>query len=71
MKKFEKITLITSVETRKPNGTTSTAGITALDHIIPTLEKYLSADITLIDYEESEYELVEKNWYDSVKRLDF
>jgi len=67
MKKFEKITLITSVQS---HGTANSAGITALDHIIPTLEKYLSADVTLIDYDESEYELVEKNWYDSVKRLD-
>jgi len=58
MKKFEKITLITAVQS---HGTTNSVGITALDHIVPTLEKYLSADVTLIDYDiESEYELVEK-----------
>jgi len=54
-KKFEKITLITCIDTF---GSKHSAEITALDALIPLIE---TIDVTLIDYDiEGEYELVLK-----------
>ena len=54
-KKFEKITLITCIDTF---GSKHSAGMTALDALIPLIE---TIDVTLIDYDiEGEYELVLK-----------
>jgi hypothetical protein len=56
-KKFEKITLITCIDTF---GSKHSAGMTALDALIPMIET-ISTDVTLIDYDiEGEYELVLK-----------
>jgi hypothetical protein len=56
-KKFEKITLITCIETY---GSKHAAGMTALDELLPLIEEY-SVEVTLIDYDiKDEYELVKK-----------
>jgi len=56
-KKFEKITLTTCLDTY---GSKHAAGMTALDELIPMIEKYCT-EVTLIDYDiEGEYELVKK-----------
>jgi predicted metal-dependent peptidase len=57
MKKFEKITLVTCIDTY---GSTSTAGMTALDELVQLITKH-ATEVTLIDYDNGvEYELVEK-----------
>jgi len=54
-KKFEKITLITCIDTF---GSKHSDGMTALDALIPLIRDTL-CDVTLIDYDiEGEYELV-------------
>ena len=54
-KKFEKITLTTCLDTY---GSKHAAGMTALDELIPLIEKYCT-EVTLIDYDlEGEYELL-------------
>ncbi len=56
-KKFEKITLITCIDTY---GSTVAAGMTALDELISLISKH-ATEVTLIDYDDPvEYELVEK-----------
>jgi hypothetical protein len=55
-KKFEKITLITCIDTF---GSKLAPGMTALDELIPLIDKYC-ADVMLIDYDVAgNYELVE------------
>jgi hypothetical protein len=54
-KKFEKITLITCIDTF---GSKHSDGMTALDALIPLIRDTL-CDVTLLDYDiEGEYELV-------------
>ena len=54
---FEKITLPTCIDTF---GSKHAQGMTALDELIPLIEKYC-VEITLIDYDvEGDYELVKK-----------
>jgi hypothetical protein len=56
-KKFEKITLITCIDTF---GSKHAAGMTALDALIPLIDAR-ATEVTLIDYDiEGEYELVLK-----------
>ena len=56
-KKFEKITLITCIDAYNSK---HDAGITALDELIPIIERY-AENLTLIDYDlEGEYELVKQ-----------
>ena len=57
MKKFERITLVTCIETF--GGPCDTAMATALDELIDVINKH-SVEVTLIDYEAEEYELVLK-----------
>jgi predicted metal-dependent peptidase len=53
-KKFEKITLITCIDTY---GSTVAAGMTALDELVDLIAKH-ATEVTLIDYDlEGEYEL--------------
>ena len=55
-KKFEKIVLTTCIETHGGNS----IGMTALDEIIPAIEKF-AAEVTVLNYDiEGEYELVKK-----------
>jgi|TARA_R100000306_G_scaffold61314_2_gene63521 hypothetical protein len=54
-RKFEKITLTTCLDTY---GSKHAAAMTALDELIPLIEKYCT-EVTLIDYDlEGEYELL-------------
>ena len=56
-KKFEKITLITCIDTY---GSTVDAGMTALDELVSLISKH-ATEVTLIDYDNPvDYELVEK-----------
>jgi hypothetical protein len=60
--KIEKITITTMIDTY---GDTNSIEMTALDRVIPLIEKYADsldgADFTLIDWDvEGEYELVKK-----------
>ena len=55
MKKFEKITLLTCIDTY---GSTRTAGISALDELVGVISKH-ATEITLVDYDDPvEYALV-------------
>jgi hypothetical protein len=56
MKKFERITLVTCIETYRA---TCDTAMTALDELIDVINKH-SVEVTLIDYEAEEYELVLK-----------
>jgi hypothetical protein len=60
-KKFEKITLITCIDTYgSPVVGSAADGMTALDELISLISKH-ATEVTLIDYDNPvEYELVEK-----------
>jgi hypothetical protein len=67
-KKFEKITLTTCIETYWPTDRKESLGMTALDELIPLIEKYCT-EVTLLDYDlEGEYELVKKPEAKEVER---
>ena len=59
MKKYEKITLYTAIETYNddPNSPRS-RGMSALDLIIPVLENAIDFDVTILDYDSEDYKLV-------------
>jgi len=64
MKKYEKITLYTAIDTygADPNSP-QVRGMTALDYIIPELEvwRYGAAELTILDYDSEDYYLGDAN----------
>ena len=67
MKKYEKITLYTAIETYNddPNSPRS-RGMSALDYIIPELDG-MAADLTILDYDSEDYKLVRITCDDNAK----
>ena len=59
MKKYQKITLYTAIDTYGADPNSPQArGMTALDLIIPALENAIDFDVTLLDYDTEDYKLI-------------
>ena len=67
MKKYQKITLYTAIDTYGADPNSPQArGMTALDYIIPELEG-MAADLTILDYDTEDYKLVKITCDDNAK----